>query len=91
VAENSGEGYGLFADLQHLYTKYLAHIHCMRSISLILKQFSKTVLLLAGLSVLGFSAQAQVDAAKGATLFNSKCTTCHKLDVKVVEEPADST
>jgi cytochrome c2 len=72
----------------------------MRSISLILKQFSKTVLLLAGLSVLGFSAQAQAaqaaatpataaaapaaagagDPAKGAPIFNAKCTTCHKLD-----------
>jgi mono/diheme cytochrome c family protein len=84
VTEKSGDGYGLFTVLQHLYTKYLAHIHCMRSISLILKQFSKTVLLLAGLSVLGFSAQAQGDAAKGAPLFNSKCTTCHKIDVKLV-------
>jgi len=111
VTEKLGAGYGLFTVLQHLYTKYLAHIHCMRSISLILKQFSKTVLLLAGLSVLGFSAQAQAaqaaatpataaaapatsgagDAAKGEAIFKAKCTTCHKVDVKLVGPALGST
>ena len=52
----------------------------MRSISLILKQFSRSVLLIAGLAVMGVNAHAQGDAAKGEALFKSKCTTCHKLD-----------
>jgi len=50
---------------------------------LIFKQFSKSVLLLAGFAVWGFSAQAQGDAAKGEALFKTKCTTCHKIDVRV--------
>jgi len=72
----------------------------MRSISLILKQFSRSVLLIAGLAVMGFAAHAQGDAtkpaapaaatastgdaAKGAALFQAKCTACHKLDVRLV-------
>ena len=55
----------------------------MRSISLIFKQFSRSVLLLAGFAVWGFSAQAQGDAAKGEALFKAKCTTCHKIDVRL--------
>jgi cytochrome c551/c552 len=55
----------------------------MRSISLILKQFSRSVLLIAGLAVMGFAAHAQGDAAKGAALFQAKCTACHKLDVRM--------
>src|SRR6201747_770798 len=55
----------------------------MRSISLIFKQFSKSVLLLACFAVWGFSAQAQGDAAKGEALFKTKCTTCHKIDVRL--------
>jgi mono/diheme cytochrome c family protein len=56
----------------------------MRSISLILKQFSRSVLLLAGLAVVGFAAHAQGDADKGKALFQSKCTTCHKIDQQLV-------
>ncbi|MDB5011296.1 MAG: cytochrome [Mucilaginibacter sp.] len=55
----------------------------MRSISLIFKQFSRSVLLVAGFAVWGFSAQAQGDAAKGEALFKTKCTTCHKIDVRL--------
>jgi len=55
----------------------------MRSISLILKQFSRSVLLIAGLAVMGFAAHAQGDAAKGEALFKAKCTACHKLDVRM--------
>jgi mono/diheme cytochrome c family protein len=56
----------------------------MRSISLILKQFSRSVLLVAGLAICGSSAFAQGDAAKGEALFKSKCTTCHKLDQRLI-------
>jgi cytochrome c551/c552 len=55
----------------------------MRSISLILKQFSRSVLLIAGLAVMGFAAHAQGDAAKGEALFKARCTACHKLDVRM--------
>ncbi|MGZ3811953.1 MAG: c-type cytochrome [Mucilaginibacter sp.] len=56
----------------------------MRNISLILKQFSRSVLLVAGLAICGFSAYAQGDAAKGEGLFKAKCTACHKLDQRVI-------
>ncbi len=56
----------------------------MRSISLILKQFSKSVILLAGFAILGFTARAQGDAVKGEALFSSKCTACHAVDRRVV-------
>jgi cytochrome c2 len=52
----------------------------MRNISLIFKQFSKTVLLLAGFAILGFSAHAQGDATKGEALFKANCTSCHAID-----------
>jgi len=55
----------------------------MRSISLILKQFSRSVLLITGLAVIGFAAHAQGDAAKGEALFKSKCSACHKLDQRL--------
>jgi cytochrome c2 len=56
----------------------------MRNISLIFKQFSKTVLLLAGLAILGFSAHAQGDATKGEALFKANCTSCHAIDHQVI-------
>jgi len=56
----------------------------MRSFSLIFKQFSRSVFLIAGFAFLGFSAYAQGDAAKGEALFKAKCTTCHKIDQQVV-------
>src|SRR6185312_6683619 len=52
----------------------------MRSISLTLKQFTRSFLLVAGLAILGLSAHAQGDAAKGEAIFKSKCTACHKVD-----------
>jgi len=56
----------------------------MRSISLIFKQFSKTVLLLACFTVWGISAKAQGDAAKGEATFKSAgCTGCHKIDTRM--------
>ncbi len=56
----------------------------MRSISLLSKQFTRSVLLIAGFVFLGFSAFAQGDAAKGETIFKAKCTTCHKIDSKLI-------
>jgi len=55
----------------------------MRNISLIIKQFSRSVLLVAGFAVMGFSARAQGDAAKGEALFKAKCTSCHKIDSRM--------
>jgi mono/diheme cytochrome c family protein len=55
----------------------------MRKFSLLLKQFSRSVLLVAGLATMGLSAQAQADVAKGEALFKAKCTSCHKLDQRM--------
>ncbi len=55
----------------------------MRNISSIIKQISRSVLLVAGFAMLGFSGHAQGDAAKGEALFKANCTSCHKLDVKM--------
>ena len=55
----------------------------MRNISLIFKQFSRSVLLVAGFAILGFSAYAQGDAAKGEAMFKAKCTACHKIESAV--------
>ncbi|WP_342645822.1 cytochrome c3 family protein [Mucilaginibacter sp. CSA2-8R] len=55
----------------------------MRKFSLLLKQFSRSVLLVAGLATMGLSAHAQADAAKGEALFKAKCTSCHKLDQRM--------
>jgi cytochrome c551/c552 len=53
----------------------------MSSISLIFKQFSKSVLLLACFTVWGISAKAQGDPAKGEAVFKSAgCGGCHKID-----------
>lgn len=56
----------------------------MGSISFNLKQFTRSVFLIAGFAFLGFSASAQGDAAKGEALFKSKCTTCHKIETQLV-------
>jgi len=56
----------------------------MRSISFTLKQFSRSFLLVAVFAILGLSARAQGDAAKGEAIFKSKCTACHKIDQRVV-------
>ena len=56
----------------------------MRSISLILKQFSRSVVLVVAFAICGFSAYAQGDAAKGEALFKAKCTACHKIDQRVI-------
>ena len=59
----------------------------MRSFSLIFKQFSRSVLLIAGFALLATTAHAQADIAKGEALFKAKCTACHAID-KVVVGPA---
>jgi len=51
---------------------------------LIFKQFSKTVLLIAGFAILGFSAHAQGDVSKGEALFKANCTTCHKIESQLI-------
>ena len=56
----------------------------MRSISFILKQFSRSALLIAAFAFLGFSAYAQGDAAKGEALFKANCTACHKIESQLV-------
>ena len=56
----------------------------MRSFSFILKQFSRSVLLIAGFAFLVCSAYAQGDATKGEALFKANCTTCHKIDIRLV-------
>jgi mono/diheme cytochrome c family protein len=56
----------------------------MRRISLILKKFSRPVLLIAGFAFFASSATAQTDAAKGEALFKAKCTSCHKIDQQLV-------
>jgi mono/diheme cytochrome c family protein len=56
----------------------------MRSISFNLKQYSRSVLLIACLAFLGFSSFAQGDATKGEALFKAKCTACHQIDKQVV-------
>jgi cytochrome c551/c552 len=56
----------------------------MRSFSLIFKQFSRSVLLIACFAFVGTYAYAQGDAAKGEALFKAKCTSCHKVDQIVV-------
>ncbi len=55
----------------------------MRNISLIFKQFSRTVLLLACFAAFGLTARAQGDATKGEALFKANCTACHKIDVRM--------
>ena len=55
----------------------------MRNISLIFKQFSRSVLLVAGLVVCGLTAHAQTDAAKGEAIFKAKCTACHKIETRM--------
>ncbi|MDR3693268.1 cytochrome c3 family protein [Mucilaginibacter sp.] len=56
----------------------------MRSFSLLFKQFSRSVLVVAGFAFLGTSAFAQGDAAKGEAIFKAKCTTCHAVDRLVI-------
>jgi mono/diheme cytochrome c family protein len=56
----------------------------MRSFSLIFKQFSRSVLLIACFTFIGVSAFAQGDAAKGEAIFKAKCTACHKVESKLV-------
>jgi mono/diheme cytochrome c family protein len=56
----------------------------MRSFSLIFKQFSRSVLLIAGFAFLATAAHAQADAAKGEALFKAKCTACHKVETQLV-------
>jgi mono/diheme cytochrome c family protein len=56
----------------------------MRSFSLIFKQFSRSVLVVAGFAFLVSSANAQGDATKGEAIFKANCTTCHKIESRLV-------
>jgi mono/diheme cytochrome c family protein len=56
----------------------------MRRLSLILKQLSKSVLLIAGLAIMATAAHGQGDATKGQGIFKANCTTCHAIGTKVV-------
>jgi mono/diheme cytochrome c family protein len=56
----------------------------MRRLSLLIKQFSRSVLLVAGLAFLGTAAHAQGDASKGEAIFKANCTACHDVERKVV-------
>jgi mono/diheme cytochrome c family protein len=56
----------------------------MRSFSLIFKQFSRSVLLIACFAFLSLGAHAQGDAAKGEAIFKAKCTSCHKIETQLV-------
>ena len=55
----------------------------MRNISFIIKQFSRTVLLLTCFATFGLTAYAQGDVTKGEALFKANCTACHKIDVRM--------
>ncbi len=55
----------------------------MRRFSLIFKQFSRSVLLIAGFALLASSARADGDAAKGEALFKAKCTACHSITTRM--------
>lgn len=63
----------------------------MRNISLLFKQFSRSVLLVAGLAVMSLTARAQGDAAKGEALFKANCTSCHKIDQRLTGPPLGPT
>jgi mono/diheme cytochrome c family protein len=54
----------------------------MRNVSFMIKQISRSVLLVAGLALLGFQGHAQ-DVAKGEALFKANCTSCHKIDQRM--------
>lgn len=56
----------------------------MRRLSLILKQFSRSVLLVGCFALLGSAAYAQGDASKGEAIFKANCTACHKIDSRLV-------
>lgn len=56
----------------------------MRRLSFLLKQFSKSVLIVAGLACLTTVARAQGDASKGEAVFKANCTTCHAIDRQLV-------
>ncbi|MGV8880090.1 MAG: cytochrome c3 family protein [Sphingobacteriaceae bacterium] len=56
----------------------------MRRVSLILKQFSRSLLLVGGFSLLATSALYAQDAAKGEALYkSSSCGACHKIDQRM--------
>ncbi len=51
---------------------------------MLFKQFSRSVLVIAGFAFLSTSAFAQADVAKGEAIFKAKCTTCHAIKDRVV-------
>jgi len=56
----------------------------MRRLSLLFKQYSRSVFVIAGLAFLSTAARAQGDASKGEGIFKANCTVCHKIDQKLV-------
>src|ERR1700761_3904163 len=56
----------------------------MRRLSLLFKQLSRSVLIVAGFACLTTVARAQGDAAKGEAVFKANCTTCHAIDRQLV-------
>src|SRR5580698_8409170 len=56
----------------------------MRRLSLLLKQYTRSVFVVAGLAFLSTTVHAQGDAAKGEAVFKANCTTCHAVAKQVV-------
>jgi mono/diheme cytochrome c family protein len=63
----------------------------MRSFSLLFKQFSRSVLVVAGFAFFASHAYAQGDATKGEAIFKANCTTCHAIDRRVIGPPLGTT
>ncbi len=56
----------------------------MRSISLFFRSVTKSLILIASLSVASFTNVHAQDAGAGAAIFKQKCTSCHAIDKQVV-------
>jgi mono/diheme cytochrome c family protein len=56
----------------------------MRRLSLLFKQYSRSVFVIAGFVFLSAAVHAQGDAAKGEAIFKANCTACHAVDRQVV-------
>ncbi len=56
----------------------------MRRLSLLFKQYSRSVFVIAGLAFLSTAARAQGDAAKGEAIFKANCTTCHAVGRQII-------
>ena len=56
----------------------------MSSFSLLFKQYARPLLMAMCIVFFGLTARGQGDAGKGQVLFQGKCTSCHKIDDKLV-------